>query len=346
MSPREATALAHPARPLGAARPQPGRAPGRPRLNLVPPLRTGAPRAPFVVLLGTLLIGGLAGLLFLHTALAEDSFRLHDLKTRSALLTDREQALEQQVALEASPKRLAAQAEGLGMVHSVNPVFIRLSDGRVLGKPKPGVAPPPPAPTASSRRHQHRQRLADTDLVGHAPRHRPPGRLGDGHHLAPPAPAALDRSPPAGPTWAAAAAPGPAARSVAGAPAGGRGPSPTAAAAPPTRAAARRLGAAAARRCRGAGLRAVAVRCPAGPAAGPGRADLRRRGGAGPAAHRDAARGPRHDHRPQRGGAGHHGGSGQHHLRPDQGRRPGRHGRRAGPGAQDGPRGAAGEADR
>ena len=150
MSPREATALAHPARPLGAARPQPGRSPGRPRLNLVPPLRTGAPRAPFVVLLGTLLIGGLAGLLFLHTALAEDSFRLHDLKTRSALLTDREQALEQQVALEASPKRLAAQAEGLGMVHSVNPVFIRLSDGRVLGKPKPGVAPPPPAPTAGS----------------------------------------------------------------------------------------------------------------------------------------------------------------------------------------------------
>jgi hypothetical protein len=89
-------------------------------------------------------VGGLAGLLFLHTALAEDSFRLHDLKTRSALLADREQVLEQHVAEDASPKRLAERAEALGMVHSVNPAFLRLSDGKILGKPKPGVAPPPP----------------------------------------------------------------------------------------------------------------------------------------------------------------------------------------------------------
>jgi hypothetical protein len=139
-----------------AARPAPQRVAGarhapRRRLSVVPPLRSGAPRAPFVVLLGTLLTGGLAGLLYLHTALAEDSFRLHDLMTRSAVLADREQALEQLVALEASPRRLAARAEALGMVRSVNPAFIRLSDGKVLGKPKPGVAPPPPKaePTAT-----------------------------------------------------------------------------------------------------------------------------------------------------------------------------------------------------
>ena len=140
------------AQPSRQAVPAAGRAPGRKPLRLVPPLRNGAPRAPFVVLLGTLLTGGLAGLLFLHTALAEDSFRLHDLKVRSAVLTDREQALEQEVAQEASPRRLAAKAEALGMVRSENPAFIRLSDGKVLGKPKAGVAPPPPpapAPSAS-----------------------------------------------------------------------------------------------------------------------------------------------------------------------------------------------------
>ncbi len=147
--------LLQPARPLGAGRPQPGHVPagrvvGRRQLRLVPPLHTGAPRAPFVVLLGTLLTGGLAGLLFLHTALAEDSFRLHDLKNRSALLTDREQALEQLVAVEASPRRLSARAEALGMVRSENPAFIRLSDGKVLGKPKAGVAPPPPVTPAAS----------------------------------------------------------------------------------------------------------------------------------------------------------------------------------------------------
>ncbi len=147
---RSSAAVPSHARPVG---PLTGRAPGQSRkpLRLVPPLRTGAPRAPFVVLLGTLLTGGLAGLLFLHTALAEDSFRLHDLKVRSAVLTDREQALEQEVAQEASPRRLAAKAEALGMVRSENPAFIRLSDGKVLGKPKAGVAPPPPpAPSPSA----------------------------------------------------------------------------------------------------------------------------------------------------------------------------------------------------
>jgi len=145
--------LLQPARPLGTSLAADGRVAGRRPLRLVPPLRTGAPRAPFVVLLGTLLTGGLAGLLFLHTALAEDSFRLHDLKNRSAVLTDREQALEQLVAVEASPKRLSARAEALGMVRSENPAFIRLSDGKVLGKPKAGVAPPPPpapSPAAST----------------------------------------------------------------------------------------------------------------------------------------------------------------------------------------------------
>ena len=140
---------------LGASpqrRPAPAAAPRRPRLAVVPPLRTGAPRTPFVLLLSTLLLGGLAGLLFLYTALAEDSFLLSDLKTRSVLLADREQVLEQQVAEDASPKRLAERAEALGMVRSANPAFLRLSDGKILGKPRPGVAPPPPpapAPTAA-----------------------------------------------------------------------------------------------------------------------------------------------------------------------------------------------------
>lgn len=135
------------ARPAGAARPRPA----RPRLALVPPARRAAPRAPFVVLVAGLLVAGLGSLLFLHTALAEDSFRLHDLQVRSALLDDRQQALEQSIAAAAAPRRLADRARALGMVRSENPAFIRLSDGRILGKPKAGVAPPPPpAPTPSA----------------------------------------------------------------------------------------------------------------------------------------------------------------------------------------------------
>jgi|KBSSwiStaDraftv2_1062776.scaffolds.fasta_scaffold973810_1 hypothetical protein len=130
------------ARPAGQPRPNP------PSLALVPATASAAPRAPFVVLVAALLVAGLGGLLFLHTALAEDSFRLHDLQTHSALLANEQQALEQRLALEASPRRLSDRAQQLGMVRSENPAFIRLSDGRILGKPKAGVAPPPP-PVAS-----------------------------------------------------------------------------------------------------------------------------------------------------------------------------------------------------
>ena len=133
-----------------ASRPQPSRPTVRPRLTVVPPLRAPVPKAPFVLLVGALLTAGLGGLLFLHTAIAEDSFRLHDLTARSTVLTDREQALEQEIAALAAPQRLAARAKKLGMVRSENPAFIRTSDGRILGKPKAGVAPPP-KPTTTAR---------------------------------------------------------------------------------------------------------------------------------------------------------------------------------------------------
>jgi hypothetical protein len=120
-------------------------------LSVVPPIRTRAPRAPFVALVGLLLTAGLGALLFLHTALAEESFYLHDLKARSLALSEREQALEQEVAYAASPQRLALRARALGMVRSENPAFIRTADGRILGVPKAGVRPPPkPKPKAST----------------------------------------------------------------------------------------------------------------------------------------------------------------------------------------------------
>jgi hypothetical protein len=55
----------------------------------------------------------------------------------------------------AAPHRLATRATALGMVRSENPVFIRTSDGKILGKPKAGVAPPAkatPSPSAVAGR--------------------------------------------------------------------------------------------------------------------------------------------------------------------------------------------------
>jgi type IV secretory pathway VirB10-like protein len=106
-------------------------------------------RTAFVALCLVLLGGGLLALLLVNTAMANGSFRLHDLQAASDQLTDRQQALRQDIAVQAAPERLAARARALGMVPSGSAAFLRLSDGRVLGVAK--AAPAPPAPTVSTR---------------------------------------------------------------------------------------------------------------------------------------------------------------------------------------------------
>ena len=54
-----------------------------------------------------------------------------------------EQLYSQQVAEAESPVTLQARANAAGMVPVTSPVFLRLSDGKVLGDPTPaeGIAP-------------------------------------------------------------------------------------------------------------------------------------------------------------------------------------------------------------
>ena len=120
-----------------------------PSLRLVPQRRSSAAKAPFVVVVVALLAGGLLGLLLLNTLVAQESFALHDLNKQGKALEQREQELGRQVQALQAPAALAAQAQHLGMVPGGPPAFLRLADGRVLGKPMPGVAPPPPV-TAST----------------------------------------------------------------------------------------------------------------------------------------------------------------------------------------------------
>lgn len=91
---------------------------------------------PFAVLCALVLIGGLVGLLLLNVSLARGAYVSHDLKVASVQLAEREQALNQQVALAATPQQLEARARELGMVEAPSPAFIRLADGTVLGVPQ------------------------------------------------------------------------------------------------------------------------------------------------------------------------------------------------------------------
>ena len=140
MSPVAAPARKAPARRTPAK-------PARPRLTVVAPVPSGAPRAPFV-LFSMLLVGtGLIALLVLNTVVAQDAFTIHDLDRGAAALAEQEQRLRQEIAALEAPNGLAGRARDLGLVPAGDPVFVT-PDGTVLGKPVPATAPPAPAPAA------------------------------------------------------------------------------------------------------------------------------------------------------------------------------------------------------
>lgn len=138
---------------MSAAAPSPRRSTARPAvaprpgIRVVPAPTPRAPRAPFVAVVLMFLIAGLGSLLLLNTLLAQGSFTVQTLSLQVAALQDREQALQQRVAALDSPRRLARQAAALGMVTVVNPAFLRVTDGRILGVPEAAIAPPPAVTT-------------------------------------------------------------------------------------------------------------------------------------------------------------------------------------------------------
>lgn len=100
----------------------------RPGLRLLPGGRTGAPRAPFVVLVLLVLGAGLVGLLLLNTNLQQSSFELRDLEQETRLLRDRHAELTRQVAQLAAPEELASRADALGMVPAQERQYLVLDD--------------------------------------------------------------------------------------------------------------------------------------------------------------------------------------------------------------------------
>ncbi len=151
-----------------AARPQ--RSAPRPasRPLRVVPERSRTPGRAFVVLLVAVLAAGLVGLLVLNTAMQRSAFALESLNSTADRLEVRRQVLDLKVDRLGSPEVLGRRATELGMVPMENPVFLRLSDGKVLGNPRPAVAgtgpqlvvlpPPPPPPAQQQTRQQDGER--------------------------------------------------------------------------------------------------------------------------------------------------------------------------------------------
>ncbi|MFF1816869.1 hypothetical protein ACFVWG_06215 [Kribbella sp. NPDC058245] len=125
------------------ARVQPAAAPAKrsePKLRVVYGAPFRPPRMPFVIFVVSLLAAGLIGLLLLNTELQRGTFGITKLNDQAGQLRDQQEQLEKQVRTLESPQNLADRALKMGMVPNPNPVFLRLSDGQVLGVPKEGKA--------------------------------------------------------------------------------------------------------------------------------------------------------------------------------------------------------------
>lgn len=95
--------------------------------------------APIVMIV----VMGFVAISMLHLLLtifqSQSVYELSDLKREIRELETTSQILEEEVASLASHQNLLNAAGKLGMVPNTNPVFLRLSDKEVLGKPKPAV---------------------------------------------------------------------------------------------------------------------------------------------------------------------------------------------------------------
>ena len=100
--------------------------------------------APVVMIL----VGGFVVVSILHLLLtiltSQSVYELADLKREKRELDTTSQILSEEVSSLASNQNLLNSASRLGMVPNTNPVFLRLTDQAVLGKPLP-------APIASAQ---------------------------------------------------------------------------------------------------------------------------------------------------------------------------------------------------
>lgn len=108
-------------------------------LRLVAPVSSRASKAPFVVVVLTMVGIGLVGLILMSTVLQAQSFEIAKLTAQADTLETRQQSLGRQVDRLQSPSSIASKALWLGMVPNANPVFLRLDDGEVIGKAKPAI---------------------------------------------------------------------------------------------------------------------------------------------------------------------------------------------------------------
>lgn len=89
-------------------------------------------------------IGGIAIIalaqLLLSIGLSDGAYQISSLQSQQKDLSRTNQALTEQLTAYSSPQNLVQNAQALGMVANGNTVYLRLSDGAVLGSPTAATA--------------------------------------------------------------------------------------------------------------------------------------------------------------------------------------------------------------
>lgn len=111
----------------------------RARLSVVPRQDRAAGRVPFVILVGLVLLGGVLGLLMFNTNMQKTSFFISDLEAKAADLHQQAQQMRLELEKERDPQALAEWALSKNMVPPDSPAFLRLADGKVMGKVVPST---------------------------------------------------------------------------------------------------------------------------------------------------------------------------------------------------------------
>lgn len=109
-------------------------------LDRLPQLEVVRGRVPtlstrsFTLLIMSIFGSSLLGSLFINVALTQGAFQEAALSREVRAIEAQQQAAQQTLAMLGSPGTLESRARAMGMVPAAAPVFLRLTDGKVLGQ--------------------------------------------------------------------------------------------------------------------------------------------------------------------------------------------------------------------
>lgn len=89
----------------------------------------------FSLIIGMVFLFGMLAHLLVNSFAAQAVYKKHTLQIELTQITAQQQQLASEITRQESPDRLLVKARNMGMVPASSPVFIRLRDNKILGKP-------------------------------------------------------------------------------------------------------------------------------------------------------------------------------------------------------------------